>query len=353
MIDSKRLDAILVSPTTTIGNAIAAIDRGALSIALVVTAERGLLGTITDGDVRRAILRGVALEQPAQDIMNPHPTWVTATTSLRATQELMRRRAITRIPVVDDELRLVGLRRLEDLLDAPLDGVENLVVLMAGGLGQRLRPLTTAVPKPMLPVGGRPLLETLVQGFRDQGFRRVCLAVNYLSEVVEGHFGDGSAFGVDIRYVRETEPLGTIGALSLLDEPADRPVIVMNGDVLTKVNFNSLLEFHQANGYAMTLCVRHYEFQVPYGVVELQDARVASVEEKPVKGFFVNAGIYVLDPDVVGTIPRGAPTDATDVVQRLIAEGRPVGSFPVREYWIDVGSHADLERAGKEFVDTF
>lgn len=353
MIDRSRLDAILVGPDATIEEVIQAIDRGALSLALVVSADSALLGTVTDGDVRRAILRGVSLSDAGQTIMNSNPVWVTSTTSLRAVGELMRRRSITRVPVVDDDLRVVGLRRIEELIDAPPDTLDNLVVLMAGGIGQRLRPLTVAVPKPMLPIGGRPLLETLVQRFRDQGFSRIRLAVNYLSDVVESHFGDGSSLGVDVRYLREETPLGTIGAISLIDEPIDKPVVVMNGDVLTKVGFASLLDYHQSNGFAMTLCVRHYEFQVPYGVVELDESRVSAVEEKPVKGFFVNAGIYVLDPDVAAAIPADRRTDATDVVQTLLAEGRRVGSFPLREYWIDVGSHADFERAGREFVDVF
>ncbi|GMV41769.1 MAG: alcohol dehydrogenase [Myxococcales bacterium] len=353
MITGKRLQTILAPPTARLTEIIAAIDHGAVGLCLIVTSDGALLGTVTDGDVRRAILRGLSLDEAASAVMNPHPLWVSETTSLRATGELMRRRSVSRVPVVDDELKVIGLRRLEDLIAAPEETAENLVVLMAGGLGKRLRPLTQDIPKPMLPVGGRPLLETLVTRFRDQGFRRVRLAVNYKSEIVEGHFGDGTEFGVDIRYLREEEPLGTIGALTLLDAPPAYPVVVMNGDVLTKVSFRALLEYHQTHGFAMTVCVRHYELQVPYGVVELDDTRITAVEEKPVKGFFVNAGIYVVDPEVVAALPKGTRTDATDVVQRLLGEGLKVGSFPVREYWIDVGSHADFERAGREFGDVF
>ena len=353
MIIGPRLQTILTSPSARLAEVIASIDRGALGLSLVVTPDGALLGTVTDGDVRRAILRGTSLDELASAVMNPHPLWVGETTSLRATGELMRRTSITRIPVVDDDLKVIGLRRLEDLIAAPETVAENLVVLMAGGLGKRLRPLTQDIPKPMLPVGGRPLLETLVTRFRDQGFRSIRLAVNYKAGMVQDHFGDGTELGVDIRYLTEEEPLGTIGALSLLDEAPSSPVIVMNGDVLTKVSFRTLLDYHQTHGFAMTVCVRPYEIQVPYGVVELDDVRITAVEEKPVKGFFVNAGIYIMEPDVVAALPRGRRTDATDVVQRLIADGRKVGSFPVREYWIDVGSHADFERAGREFGDVF
>ncbi len=343
MSDWARL---LLPPDASVREAIQRIDLGGMQIALVVDAGNKLIGTISDGDVRRGILRGVALDAPAGDIMNRAPTVVRTGEEREVVIATMQAKHLHRIPVLDADGRLVGLETLDELVrPAPKD---NIVVLMAGGLGARLRPLTEARPKPMLMIGGRPILETILLNFIESGFHRFYISVNYMAEVVAEHFGDGSRWGVEIRYINEPERMGTAGAVGLLPEKPAAPVIVMNGDLLTKINFASLLNFHSAHGATATMCVREYDLQVPYGVVKLKEHRLLSVEEKPVHRFFVNAGIYVLSPEAVSMIP---PTfyDMPTLFEKLVAEGRETAVFPIREYWLDIGHLADLEKANGEF----
>jgi dTDP-glucose pyrophosphorylase len=341
---------LLIRPDATLRQAIERIDAGGMQIALVVDAEHRLLGTISDGDVRRGILRGVALDAPASGVMNRAPTTAAPGEDRELLLAMMNARQLHRIPVVDSAGVLLGLETLDELVQpVPRD---NIVVLMAGGLGARLRPLTQDCPKPMLMIGNRPILETILLNFIESGFRRFYFCVNYKAEMVIDHFGDGKRWGVDIRYVREREPMGTAGALSLLPESPQKPLIVMNGDLLTKTNFASLMDFHSSHDAAATMCIREYDYQVPYGVVKLDDHRLVSVEEKPVQRFFVNAGIYVLSPEALAEIPP-RQFDMPSLFDRLAAKGREVSVFPVREYWLDIGHLADLEKAHGDFERIF
>jgi NDP-sugar pyrophosphorylase family protein len=218
---------------------------------------------------------------------------------------------------------------------------------MAGGFGSRLRPLTDQIPKPMLPVGDRPLLERTIARLRDSGIRTVNVTTHHLADQIKSHFGDGEAMGVDIHYVSEERPLGTCGGLRLVEELKE-PVLVINGDILTGVNFGDLVGFHRKVGADATVCVRKYEVQVPYGVVEVDGTWLRGVKEKPSVGFFVNAGIYLLEPTVQRFIPEGERFDMTDLIARLLAEGRPVATFPIVEYWLDVGQPADYAQAQRD-----
>jgi dTDP-glucose pyrophosphorylase len=337
---------LLLSPDASVRDAIKCIDAGGMQIALVVDAQHKLIGTISDGDVRRGILRGVSLDAPSSGIMNRSPTVVTSGENREVIIATMRARQLHKIPVLDSQGRLVGLESLDELVrPAPR---ENLVVLMAGGLGARLRPLTEERPKPMLVIGGRPILETILLNFIESGFHRFYISVNYMAEIVEAHFGDGSRWGVEIRYIHEPERMGTAGAVGLLPEKPSAPLVVMNGDLLTKINFASLLDFHLSHAATGTMCVREYDLQVPYGVVKLKEHRLLSVEEKPVHRFFVNAGIYVLSPEAVSMIPPSF-YDMPTLFEKLVAEGRETAVFPIREYWLDIGHLADLEKANGEF----
>jgi dTDP-glucose pyrophosphorylase len=341
---------LLIRPEATLRQAIERIDAGGMQIALVVDADHRLLGTISDGDVRRGILRGVALDSPASGVMNRAPTVASPGEDRDLLMAMMNARHLHRIPVVDSAGVLVGLETLDELVQpVPRD---NLVVLMAGGLGARLRPLTEDCPKPMLMIGNRPILETILLNFIENGFRRFCFCVNYKAEIVMNHFGDGARWGVEIRYVRERVAMGTAGALSLLPEKPDKPLIVMNGDLLTKTNFASLMDFHASHRSAATMCIREYDYQVPYGVVKLEDHRLIGVEEKPVQRFFVNAGIYVLGPEAVAEIPS-RQFDMPSLFDKLVEKGREISVFPVREYWLDIGHLADLEKAHGDFERIF
>ena len=338
--------ALVIGPEATIREAIRRIDAGGMQIALVVGTDRRLLGTISDGDVRRGILRGVSLDARCETIMNAAPTVARPGEDREALLATMRARQLHRIPVLDASDRIVGLETFDELVRPARR--ENLVVLMAGGMGKRLRPLTEERPKPMLMIGNRPILETILLNFVECGFHRFYLSVNYKADMVEEHFGDGSRWGVTIRYLREREPMGTAGAVRLLPEKPELPVLVMNGDLLTKTNFNSLLDFHNTHHAAATMCIREYDLQVPYGVVKTLDHRLVAVEEKPVQRFFVNAGIYVLSPEALGQIPDGY-YDMPMLFEKLVGAGSETAVFPIREYWLDIGHLADLEKAHGDF----
>lgn len=347
----KRWQDTLVSPDTPVIEVIKVLDGGAMQIVLVVDADHRLLGTITDGDIRRGILRGLPLDAPASGIMNPrfhHAREGDDSTTLLA---LMRRLELAQMPLLDGAGRVVGLKTLEQML--ALGERDNWVVLMAGGEGRRLHPLTRDIPKPLLPVGPRPILETILIKFIENGFRNFFISVNYKAELVENHFGNGSGLGVDIRYLREESQLGTAGALGLLPGRPDQPLIVMNGDILTTVDFSQLLSFHQTHRAAATMAVREYHFEVPYGVVETDGVNLRGIEEKPVVRNFVNAGIYVLAPEVLDLVTPGQPVNMPQIFQSLLDAGRQCCVFPIREYWLDIGRHDDFDRANVDFKEVF
>lgn len=347
----KPWQRTLIKPHTEIVKAIEIIDSAGLQIALVIDEQDRLVGTITDGDVRRALLKGVDLQGPVTQVMNAKPVYVHADVSRKNILEVMKDRGIRHLPVVDRELRVVTVETLDSLLDNQTQ--PNLVILMAGGEGKRLFPLTKDCPKPLLKVGPKPILHTIIDSFVAQGFRHFYLSVNYKAEMVENYFGSGSDFGADIHYIRENNHLGTAGALSLLPQLPQEPFIVMNGDLLAKVNFQHLLDFHYSHGADATVCVRQYEFQVPYGVVSVENENVRRIDEKPVHGFFVNAGIYVFNPSVLDSLKRDTHCDMTDLLKKLLDENKSISAFPLREYWLDIGRADDLERAKHEFLTNF
>lgn len=327
----------------------AVIDRGSVGIALVIGADDRLLGTVTDGDIRRALLNGTRLDEPVRRLLDgransPYPRTITASPSTppAARLAILQENRIRHLPIVDSNGRLVDLSVLDELA-APADSAVRAVIL-AGGLGTRLGPLTAATPKPMLPVGARPVLEWTVEQLRDAGIRKVHVATHYLAEQITEHFGSGGQFGVQIDYTTETEPLGTAGPIRLLADSAE-PILVINGDIVTRVDLRALVDFHREQGAEMTVGVRAYEIQVPYGVVECAGPRVERFREKPTLPVLVNAGVYLLEPAAASLIPAGCRFDMTDLIERLLAAGRAVVSFPIVEYWIDIGAPADYARA--------
>jgi dTDP-glucose pyrophosphorylase len=350
-IPSADVKDSLIGPQAALLDAVACIDRSGLQIALVVDEAGRLMGTLTDGDIRRALLRNLPLTQPVVDIMTRNPRLAPAGSDDTKLFRMMRALQIRHLPLVDEDGRVVGLRTLEGLLQTPRR--PNRVVLMAGGLGARLHPLTRTLPKPMLSVGGKPLLEIILETFIDYGFWRFSISLNYLAEIIVGHFGDGSRWGVEIEYLREPARMGTAGSLTLLGEPPAEPFIVMNGDILTAVDFRQMLQFHIDNEAMATMALHEYTLQVPYGVVQVKDHRLVSITEKPVDHHFINAGIYVLNPQVLDHIPSGTFFDMPDLFQQLIAGGFPTVAFPIREYWLDIGHPQDLQRAETEFPTVF
>jgi len=339
-----------VSAQGTLRDAAACIDRNRGGIALVVDINERLADTVTDGDVRRAVLAGALLSQPLVDFGarrhgSLYSAPVTASTNDSADALLAQLRAarVRQLPVVDVAGRVVDLVFVDDLA-AEVVAPAVRAVVMAGGFGLRLGELTRATPKPMLPVGDRPLLEHIVDQLRDAGIRQVSMATHFRSEVIKDHFGDGARFGVDIAYVDEEQPLGTAGALSYLAD-AEEPTLVMNGDILTRLDVPAMVRFHRDQRADATVAVRQHEVRVPFGVVEAQAGRVTAIREKPTHVYLVNAGVYLLEPSVIRGIPGGARMDMPELLQRLIEDGRVVASFAVLEYWLDVGRPDDYARA--------
>ncbi|PID78219.1 MAG: alcohol dehydrogenase [Deltaproteobacteria bacterium] len=347
MVDWKK---VAVKPDYSIKKVVDIIDKSAMQIALVTDDKERLLGTVTDGDIRRGLLKGVELDSKIELIANKNPHIATSKMNDFAIKALMKRFSIKQLPVVDESSRLINLIISESLGQ---NLKENPVVIMAGGLGTRLRPLTRDCPKPLLKIGGKPILEIILDNFISEGFDNFYFSINYKGQMIRDYFGNGSNFGVSIKYIEEDKKLGTAGSLSLLRDSFEKPMIVMNGDLLTKVNFGQLLDFHKENNHSSTMCVRNYEIQIPYGVVNIDGSILNSIEEKPVHKFFVNAGIYVLNPELVKFIPQNKYYDMTDLFRDIVEKKMKTGVFPIKEYWVDIGRLQDFETANYEYAQIF
>jgi len=342
---------VTVLPGTTVQEAIEVLNKTGQQIVLVANADDTLVGTVTDGDVRRALLSKLSLTEPVEKIMCHQPTVVAEKATNLQVRSLMTRKSLAQIPILKNK-QIVGLHTLSSI--GNIKSRKNPVFLMAGGFGTRLRPLTNNCPKPLLKVGDKPILETILEGFVEEGFFNFYISTHYLHEQVEEYFGDGSKWGVQITYVHEKFPLGTGGALSLLPKDiADLPLIMMNGDLLTKVNFTQLLEFHDESNASATMCVRQHEIQVPYGVIQSADEFITDIVEKPLQSFFINAGIYVVSPELRKSLPPSTKVDMPDLLQSQIDQSNPVAMFPIHEYWLDIGKMPDFEQAQLDYQVSF
>ncbi|HET7565276.1 MAG TPA: nucleotidyltransferase family protein [Gemmatimonadaceae bacterium] len=342
---SHRLEQTLIAPRTPIADALRRLNDAGTGILLMAGEDRKLTGVISDGDIRRHLLAGGSLDEPCSAIATRAPLVASPRYTRAEVLYLMDRArdyTVDHLPVVTDDGVIVGLVLRRDLVNVDGPGVS--AVIMAGGSGTRLRPLTEHTPKPMLPLGDRPLLERTVERLRDAGIRRVRVTTHYLAEHITSHFGDGRAFGVDMQYIAEDRPLGTAGSLKRLP-PSDETMLVMNGDILTTVDFHDMLAHHRKHRADATIGARRYDMQVPYGVLECAGIQVRALREKPVHRALVNAGIYLLEPSALAYVPDGERFDMTDLIQRLLDAGRRVVSFLIVEYWLDIGQHADYQRA--------
>lgn len=349
-----KMESYLISLTTTIRQAMSCIDRNSKGIALIVDERQRLLGTVSDGDIRRAILKGVNLDLPVNALFGEgqapktQPLTAAVGTTSAALLHMMNEHEIRQIPIVDTELRVVDMAFLTDMVrdyELPITAV-----VMAGGFGSRLRPLTDNTPKPMLHIGDRPILERIIGQLKKTGVSRISLTTHFKAETIAEHFGNGEDFGVDLSYVHEEEPLGTAGALGLL-EKSDEPLLVINGDILTHVDFRAMVNFHREHKSCLTVGVRRYDLQVPYGVMECDGPKILGISEKPKMQFLVNAGIYLLEPSVRQHIPPGRRFDMTDLIQTLLREKCHMVSFPIVEYWLDIGQFPDYEKAQSDYQD--
>ena len=343
--------AILVYPHMSILESIQIMDRGALGTVLVVDDRLQLLGIVTDGDLRRGLLQRISMEAPVTTIMSDKPTVASIFDSKEHIFSMMHTRGLSNIPVVDEQMRLVGLETLKVMVRPKAR--DNWVVLMAGGLGSRLGNLTQHCPKPLLNIGSQPILEIILESFIEYGFRQFFFSVNYKKEMIQDYFGDGSRWNVAIEYLEEYERMGTAGSLALLPERPHSPFFVMNGDLLTKINFARVLEFHNEKEVQATMCVRKVSQTIPYGVVDVDQHQLLRIVEKPIEEYIVNAGIYLLDPDILSLIPQEGYFDMTDLFRQIISVGHTTAAFPFLEYWLDIGRMGDFQQACQDYPSVF
>jgi len=332
----------LIRANSTIQQAIKNLDDSALQIALAVAEDGTLIGTITDGDIRRALLRGFDLNSPIESIINRNSLVVPPHLGREMIRELMQANKIHQLPVVDEARKVVGLHLLDEIL-APTNR-QNLFIVMAGGKGVRLRPHTENCPKPMLPIGGKPMLEHIIEKAKSEGFRHFLISLFYLGHMIEEYFGDGADRGIRIEYVRENSPLGTAGALGLIRQKPTESFIVTNGDVMTDIRYSELLDFHGKHAAAATMSVRLHEWQHPFGVVRTKGVDILGFEEKPLHRSHVNAGIYALRPEALSALQPGEVCDMPTLFTRLSDAGKRIIVYPMHEPWIDVGREEDLAR---------
>jgi dTDP-glucose pyrophosphorylase len=333
---------------STLQQAILNLNETGLQISLVVSNDDILLGTVTDGDIRRGLLRGLDMHGPIESIIHKEPLVVPPQLDRDTVLQLMQANKIHQLPVVDDDRRIVGLHLWDNLM-VPSQR-SNIMIIMAGGQGTRLRPHTENCPKPLLPVGGKPMLEHIIERARSEGFQHFVLAVHYLGEMIEEYFGDGSRWQVKIEYLREEEPLGTAGAIGLLEGKPDTPFLVTNGDVLTDIRYGELLDFHSRHNASATMAVRLHEWQHPFGVVRTKGLDIIGFEEKPIARSYVNSGIYVLEPDAFDILKFGEHCDMPALFSRYREKGGNTIVYPMHEPWLDVGQVGDLEKAQEDYA---
>ena len=343
---------VILNKNDTIQSAIDILDKEAMRIAMVVDDSGRLIGTVTDGDIRRGLTKHLPMNTEVFEIMFKEPAVVSVDFSQKEILTKMKKLDLLQMPIVDCDKKVVGLETIQNLIVKT--SYDTPVFLMAGGFGKRLHPLTDEIPKPLLKVGDKPILENILDQFISAGFNDFYISTHYKAEMVREHFGDGSDWGISIQYVHEDKPLGTAGGLGLLPKKTySSPIIMMNGDLLTKINFEQLLKFHLEEKGDATICVRKYDFQVPYGVIKANGHRITSIEEKPLHKFFVNAGVYVLSPSILNVVDGVNYLDMPQLLEKTIESYGQVNMFPVHEYWLDIGQIEQFNQAQRDVRELF
>ena len=339
---------IVVKDTVKIIDAIKVLDRGGQQIILIVSEENKLEGVITDGDVRRAILKGINFNLSVKEIMNNNPIIATKQMSSSKIRKLMKEKTISKIPYVNSDKLLEGLYIEHDMRNGVWK--DRFAVIMCGGLGKRLGEITSDFPKPLLSVGSKPILETIIDNLVKGGCQKIYLSVNYKSQMIKKHFGTGDKWDAEINYLEEEKKLGTAGGLSLLKKLPERPFIVMNGDILTNIDFQNFIAYHEEHNSTMSMCVKEYDFQIPYGVVKInEESIIEDIVEKPIHNFFVSAGIYLVNPEVLKYLPKNESFDMPELFHKVKSENGCVSAFPIREYWLDIGKIDDFRKAQADY----
>lgn len=343
------VNKLFVYKNYSIRQVLQSIDLGARGIALLVNEDETLIGTITDGDVRRAILKGISLEASVENVVHYNPISVNQSMTREEIKDIIIKKAIKDIAIVDNNNKVIDLISINDIL-LP-QGKENPVVIMAGGLGTRLKDLTKEIPKPMLKVGEDPILQHTINNFKQYGYNKILLSVNYKSEIIENYFQDGFAYGVKINYIKETKRLGTAGGIRLGKDYINMPFFVINGDIFTNLNVENMMRFHMENQFDITVGTRKHSFQIPYGVVETKDNDINEIKEKPVIDYLINGGVYCINPEVIDFIPEDGYFEITDLINICIKNGRKVGNYEIEDYWMDIGRIEDYVKVNEDIYD--
>lgn len=340
---TKDLEKFVIPDFATIRDAMAAIEKNSREVVLVHDHQEAIIGVITDGDIRRGLLNGLTMTTPANTVMSKNYISVQLQTDRAAVLDLMKAIRISHVPVLDNDRHLLGIHCLHEIIGHT--ALPNVAVIMAGGKGTRLRPYTEACPKPMVKVAGRPILERIILNLVGNGIQHIYLSINYLGHMIEEHFGNGSGFGCRIDYLRETTELGTGGALSLLPDNFQHPLIVLNGDQITRLNVLGMLDKHNEAGADATISVGHYQHEVPYGVVHQKNGQLVRLEEKPALDILINLGMYAFNPSVLRLVPKNQFFLITDLFGKLLEQNKLIATHFSDEDWIDVGQPDDLKRA--------
>ncbi|EJO5346073.1 nucleotidyltransferase family protein [Clostridium botulinum] len=345
----NNIEKILAYPYYSIKKTLKLLDKGAKGIILVVDEERKLIGTITDGDIRRAILEGISLEQEIQEIMHENPIKIKQGAPIEEIKDVLIKNAIKDLPIVDGNNKVIDMITINDIL-LP-QGKDNPVIIMAGGLGTRLKDLTKEIPKPMLRIGKDPILQHIINNFKQYGYNKMFISVNYKAEIIENYFQDGYAYGVKIEYIKEHKRLGTAGGIKLAQEFIKKPFFVINGDIFTNLNLENMMSFHMDNDFDITVGTRKHSLQIPYGVVKTEQSFITGMEEKPTMEYLINAGVYCLNPKVISLIPKDQYFEITDLIDICIKNGLRVGSYEIKDYWMDIGRIEDYNKVNKDIYD--
>lgn len=347
------LEYLKISKMSTVIDSMRKIDKNSKGILMVEDEHNRVVGTITDGDIRRAILKGESVMSTIGNLYNCNYIYVNSSTNENDIKKIFIDKKIKFIPVIDDTKKFIGYYEIDDFIDYCSIEKDNPVLIMAGGMGSRLKPLTNDLPKPMLKVGEKPILQTIIEQFKEYGFKNIYLSVNYKADIIENYFRDGRDFGVSIKYIKETKRLGTAGSIKLAEHYIDKQVIVINGDILTNINLYNILQYHMENNFSMTIGSRSYEMQVPYGVLKVENSKIISLKEKPVYNYVVSGGVYVINPEIIKYIPENEYYDITDLISKLIQEDKKLGSFPIKDYWMDIGKIEDYYKANDDINKYF
>jgi dTDP-glucose pyrophosphorylase/predicted transcriptional regulator len=346
----KNIEKIKVTINTKIKKALKIISDGGIKIAIVVSKEGKLVGTLTDGDIRRGFLKGLNINSSIRSVVFKKPIIAKKNDSKKKLLKVALSKKIYQIPVIDKNNKVIAIHVLDELIKPK--NKSNLVVIMAGGKGMRLRPLTKNIPKPMLKVGNKPILQTIIENFKKSGYRNFVICVNYKSKIIKDYFGDGRKFEVKIKYIQEKTRMGTVGSLSLFRKKPKDPFFVINGDLLTNLDFEKILDFHLEHNSRATMCINEYNIDSPYGEVSLNNENIVSIKEKPKHKYYVNAGVYILDPKCIELIPKKF-FDMTSLFNKLIANKHKTISFPLGEYWLDIGRFNDFKKANLDYNNIF